>query len=117
MHELPVIENVLKIVIKHAEVNKAQKVISIGLKIGELSDINNEWMQRYFEFASKDTIAKGAVLKIERSPVIFRCEECKESFPVKIREVKKILCPVCNGSKVTFISGREFSINQIEIIQ
>jgi hydrogenase nickel incorporation protein HypA/HybF len=116
MHELPIITNVLKLVIKQAETNKAQKVISISLTVGELRDLENEWMQRFFDFVSKDTIAIGAVLKIERSPVLFRCAECNESFPVKIREVKNILCPICNGGKVTLISGDEFSINQMEIM-
>ncbi|MCX5834470.1 MAG: hydrogenase/urease maturation nickel metallochaperone HypA [Deltaproteobacteria bacterium] len=38
MHELPVTENILKVVLRHAEEAKAGKVISVSLRIGELSD-------------------------------------------------------------------------------
>ena len=60
MHELPVTESILNIVLTHAKRNRARKVISIHLKIGELSDLENEWVQRYFDYLSKDTIAEGA---------------------------------------------------------
>ncbi|MGZ6250003.1 MAG: hydrogenase/urease maturation nickel metallochaperone HypA, partial [Syntrophales bacterium] len=39
MHELSVTESILKIVLKHAQENKAGKVLTIGLKIGELSEL------------------------------------------------------------------------------
>ncbi len=45
-----------------------------------------------------------------------RCEGCGESFPVKIREVKDVVCPSCGGAKATFVSGREFFIKAIEVI-
>lgn len=116
MHELPVTENILKVVLRHAEADRAKKVVRVSLRIGELSDIIEEWLQRYFDYLSKDTPAEGAVLRIERVPVIFRCEACGTSFPVKVREVSDIVCPSCGGGKATFVSGREFIIQNIEVI-
>ncbi len=116
MHELPVTENILKVVIRHAGANQAQKVVAVSLRIGELSDLIDEWLQRYFDYLSKGTVAEGAVLRIERSPVIFRCEDCGETFPVKVREVRDVVCPQCGGGKAVFISGREFFIKHIEVI-
>ena len=116
MHELPVTENILKVVLKHAEDNAASKIICVSLRIGELSDIVDEWLQRYFDYLSKGTPAEGATLKIERSPVIFRCEDCGATFRVNIREVQHVACPGCGGGKATFVSGREFFIKHIEVI-
>ncbi len=116
MHELPVTENILKVVLRHADEARAQKVVSVSLRIGELSDIIEEWLQRYFDYLSKGTLAEGAALRVERMPVVFRCEGCGESFHVKIREVKDIVCPACGGGKATFVSGREFFIKDIEVI-
>jgi hydrogenase nickel incorporation protein HypA/HybF len=116
MHELPITENILKVVLKHAQADGAQKVVCVHLRIGELSDLIDEWLQRYFDYLSKGTPAEGAALRIERSPVIFRCENCGESFPVKMREVRDIVCPGCGGGKATFVSGREFFIKHIEVI-
>lgn len=116
MHELPITENILKVVLKHAEAGGAQKVVRVHLRIGELSDLIDEWLQRYFDYLSKGTIAEGAALWIERSPVIFRCEDCGETFPVKVREVRDVVCPGCSGGKATFVSGREFFIKNIEVV-
>ncbi len=60
MHELQVTERILDIVVKHAEANSVQKVLSIQLRIGELSDLENEWIQKYFDYLSKDTVAKSS---------------------------------------------------------
>jgi hydrogenase nickel incorporation protein HypA/HybF len=116
MHELPVTESILKVILKHAEKNHANKVVRIHLRIGEMSDIADEWLQRYFEYISKGTLAEGASIKVERSPVIFRCDTCGETFQVKIREVKQVVCPKCGGDKAEFVSGREYYIKEIEVI-
>jgi len=116
MHELPVTENILKVVLRHAGEARAARVVGISLRIGELSDIIEEWLQRYFDYLSRGTLAEGAVLRIERVPVIFRCEGCGTSFPVKVREVRDILCPSCGGGKASLVSGREFFIKNIEVI-
>ena len=71
MHELSVTESILNIVLKHAQENGAEKVLTIGLKIGELSELVGECIQHYFDYLSKGTIAEGAVLEIERAPIIF----------------------------------------------
>lgn len=116
MHELPVTESILKVVLRHGEEAGASRIVSVSLRIGELSDIVEEWLQRYFDYLSRGTIAEGAALRIERAPVIFRCEGCGGSFPVNVREVRDILCPSCGGTKATFVSGREFFIKAIEVI-
>ena len=95
MHELPVIERITRIAISHAETNLAKKVVRIRIRVGELTDLEEEWMQRYFDFVSKGTLAEGAVLEIEWTPVMFRCDVCAKVFPVKIREVTDVLCPSC----------------------
>lgn len=116
MHELAVVDSILKIVLKSAADNNAQKVIAVSLRIGEMTDLVDEWIQHYFDFLSRDTIAAGAQLKIQRTPVVLRCEKCANSLPVNIREMKKFVCPACGGEACSVISGREFHINNIEVI-
>ncbi len=116
MHELQVTQRILDIVLRHAKANDVNKVISIQLKIGELSDLEDEWVQKYFDYLSKDTIAKNAKLKIERTPVVMKCDECGYSFEVNIKEVKDIQCPECAHKKSTLMSGREYYIKDMEVI-
>ena len=114
MHELSITQDVVKIVLEHAEKNGAQKVLSVNLRVGELRDVVEEWMQRFFDYLSKGTLAEGAKLKIERLPVIFSCS-CGETFSANIKEKRDITCPRCEGRDVTLISGREFEIIGIEV--
>jgi hydrogenase nickel incorporation protein HypA/HybF len=116
MHELAVTEGILKVVLRHAAMNEASRVVGIGLRIGELSDLADEWLQRYFDYLSRDTIAAGAHIRVERIPVVFRCEACGETFPVKLSETKDIACPFCGSGKAILVSGREFTVQQIEVI-
>jgi hydrogenase nickel incorporation protein HypA/HybF len=116
MHELPVIESMMKLVIRHANAGNAEKVIGIGLRIGELSDLADEWMQRYFDYVSKGTIAEGAILKIERTPVVLKCEGCGKTFPAELNKKGGNSCPDCGGGRLALVSGREFLIKQIEVI-
>jgi hydrogenase nickel incorporation protein HypA/HybF len=117
MHELPVIDSILKVVLRHAAENHARQVISVTLLVGALSDLENEWMQRYFDQLSKGTIAASAVLKISRVPVIVACQSCQVEFEIAPHEKTEIVCPGCNSRQgFTMLSGREYYIKEMEII-
>jgi hydrogenase nickel incorporation protein HypA/HybF len=116
MHELQVTHRILDIVLRHGQANGVNKVVSIQLKIGELSDLENEWIQKYFDHISKGTLAENATLKIERTPVVMKCNDCAHSFNVNIRQIKDIQCPECAHKKCTLISGSEYNIKNIEVI-
>ena len=116
MHELPVIESILKVSLSHAAKNAVQKISAIHIQVGELSDLEDEWMQRYFDHLSKDSVAEGAVLKIERIPVVMECQDCNDQFQVDIKSVKEIVCPQCQGKNNKLISGREYFVKSMEVI-
>ena len=115
MHELSVTESILGIVLKHAQIHKAEKVHVVNLRIGELSELVGDCIQHYFDYLSKGTIAEGALIDVERSPVTFQCGTCQHSFEVSLRDVKDFACPRCGGEKVSLVSGREFYIKDITI--
>jgi hydrogenase nickel incorporation protein HypA/HybF len=116
MHELPVTEKILDIVVKHATKNNVKKVVSINLNIGELSDLENEWIQNYFDHLAKGSVAEGAKLVIEKVPVVIRCNGCLNTFQVKIKEMKEIQCPGCDSKDYTLISGKDYYIKNMEVI-
>ena len=116
MHELQVTERILSIVLNHAERNGVTKVMSINLRIGELSDLENEWIQHYFDYLAKESVAAGAKLVIERVPVVMRCDECDHSFEVDIKEIKEIKCPECESKTCTLVSGKDYYIKDMEVM-
>ncbi|MFW6054303.1 MAG: hydrogenase maturation nickel metallochaperone HypA [Thermodesulfobacteriota bacterium] len=116
MHELPVIEKILRIVLLRARDNGVEEVRAIHLKIGELSDLEEEWMQRYFDYCSRGTLAEGSRLVIERVPVRVRCRECGQEFPLDLATDENRFCPECNSPKYTLVSGQGYFLESIEAI-
>ncbi len=116
MHEMSMVQDVVGIVLKHALGNDVQQVDSVFLKVGEIRDVVDEWMQRFFDYLAKGTVAEGAKLVIDRVPVRFSCG-CGHLFPIEMRERQDIVCPRCGGRNVTMISGREFIVEGISVAQ
>ena len=121
MHELAITQDVLKVALKHAHRDNANQVESVSLRIGELRDIVDEWMQHFFDYLSRGTIAEGAKLKIERSPIVFKCA-CGETFAVTLDAFREgltrkgeVRCFHCGGTKIALDGGREFEILSIEV--
>ena len=114
MHELPITEDILKIALTHGEKNGAKRIVRINLVIGELTDLIDEWVQRYFEYLAKDTVAAEAKLVIERVPITVMCGQCNKPFVVDKKKLD-FNCPVCGQKGTDMIRGREFTVKSIEI--
>ena len=115
MHELPITEEILKVVLKHAQMNNVQKVIAIHLQIGKLSDLEDAWIQRYFDYLSKGTLADGATLKIERMPIVMQCSKCSTSYEADAEKLGDMACPACGENSATLVSGRKYYIKDMEV--
>ena len=112
---MPITESILDIVLKHASMNKASKIISIHLQIGKLSDFEDEWLQRYFDYVSKGTAAEGAKLEIERTPVVVQCASCLVSYEAQPAQMGNLVCPACGAKSGVLVSGREYFIKAMEV--
>ncbi len=114
MHELPVMQSILSVVLKHAAMHQVKKIHVINLAVGELSDLEEEWMQKYFDHLSKDTVAAGCRLKIEWVKAVLSCESCGERFAMDKNKLDGITCPACGQKKFTLVSGKEYHIKDME---
>ncbi len=112
MHELSITQSVLNIVTEHAERAGAKRVTAINLVVGELTGFVDDSIQFYFDMLSPDTLAEGAQLNIRRVPARMRCRACgAEHVPQGLNW----LCPECQAIGGEIISGREFSVESIEV--
>jgi hydrogenase nickel incorporation protein HypA/HybF len=116
MHELQVTERILDIALKHAAGHDVTRIVRIGLKIGELSDLEDEWIQRYFDYLSRGTLAEKAELAIERAPIVLGCESCGSSFQIQREQLGSPECPECGETRCRLVSGREYLVRNIEVI-
>ncbi len=116
MHELQVTERILDIVLRHASGHDVSRIVVIHLRIGELTDLEDEWIQRYFDYLSRGTIAENAKLAIRREPIVLECESCSRRFEVRKEELGEAACPECEESECRLVSGREYLIENIEVV-
>jgi len=115
MHELPVMKSILDVVLRQAEKHNALKVRAVQLEVGMLSDLETEWMQRYFDYLSRDTLAENAELKIHWIPVVFQCPACGASLEVDRKNLRDTVCTACGNKQMVLVSGREYRIKNMEV--
>jgi len=112
MHELSITQNILDIVIEHAERAGAQRVTTINLVVGELTGFVDDSIQFYFDMLSPDTLTEGAQLVIQRIPPRVRCRACGQEF--EPRDLNWA-CPQCLTIGGDILSGQEFRVESIKV--
>lgn len=116
MHELQVTERILDIVLRHAAGHDVSRIVRIHLRIGGLSDLENEWIQHYFDYLSRGTLAESAELAITRTPIVACCNSCSCSFEIARNVLGDAACPNCGAQQLELVSGREYHIENMEVI-
>ncbi|MEW6457392.1 MAG: hydrogenase maturation nickel metallochaperone HypA [Acidobacteriota bacterium] len=112
IHELSITEEILRICLEEANRAGAKRIIKIKLKIGEITNIVPECVSFYFNILSKGSIAGNAKLDIEKIPIRGKCKNCRREFFV---EDFAFVCPECMSREVEMISGRELTIDFMEV--
>jgi hydrogenase nickel incorporation protein HypA/HybF len=102
----------LDIVIEKAKQAGARKVRKINLVVGEMTGYVPDCVQFYFDFLSKETLAKGAVLSFKMIPAKARCRVCDRTFEI---DEFAWTCPDCHDNKIEIIAGKELFVESIEV--
>ena len=110
MHELSVIENILKNVQEIAMVNTLKDVTKIYLKIGKLRHLTSEMLTFSFDAVKAGTIAQNAQLIVDYVEVAAHCNECNNEFEIKNNI---FICNKCNSCDLHLISGKEVILESI----
>ncbi|WP_299794372.1 hydrogenase maturation nickel metallochaperone HypA [uncultured Shewanella sp.] len=110
MHELGVVIEVVKTVIKVAEKNQLQSVDTIVLQIGQLSSMIPEYIQACYPAAVDGTILEKTRLEIEVLPANALCKACHQVFNILENHSR---CPGCEAEEWGLLSGKEFIVKEI----
>jgi hydrogenase nickel incorporation protein HypA/HybF len=111
MHELTVVSNIFKIILETAEKNNLSKISKISLKIGRQRHLAPDLMKFAFDSVSKNTVAAGAVMDIERVDIQMECRTCGFNFIVTNNTY---LCIKCGSAALKILSGQDLLIESIE---
>lgn len=110
VHELQVTQSILDTVLEAARSNSLRSVSRIRLVVGELHELRQEWIQRYFDYLSEGSAAEGAKILVETIPAALGCLDC--GFEVQLHDAAR--CPECRGANLSLVRGREFLIQEME---
>lgn len=111
MHELSIAQSLFDIILEESERNNLKQVQRVKLQIGVMASVVPDSLRFCFELVTKGTLAEGAVLEIETSPVVAQCSNCKVKFNV---ENHMFLCPECGDPAVSIVSGRDLALMSME---
>lgn len=111
MHELGLMDAMLKTVQRIAQEESLHQVHKIVLEIGELSGVVPHFIEDCYEAVVADTPYEKTLLEIEMVPGIARCNACKIDFRI---DLEALICPQCGGKFLTPIAGKDLTIKQIE---
>ena len=111
-------QDILDTALSYAERTDSKKIVTIVLRLGALRDIQKEWLQHYFNFIRKGTIAEEAEILVMVNPIVFRCRACGREFEIERDRLadEDVACPDCASKDYTLISGTEFRIEGIEVV-
>lgn len=112
MHELAITRSIMEIALKTAKENGAKRIEAIHLCLGDYSDVVPEYVEKYFDLVSKDTIACGARITSRRERARVRCESCGCERAV---EKGTNACPECGSDNIKLLSGTECLVESIEV--
>lgn len=122
MHELSISNSIARAVIDNAQKNKATKVLTINLAIGDLVFLNTDQVRFWLNELFKDTVAREAEVKISPVKPKIKCLDCNYQGGIKFEEdslyhtsFPLFLCPECNAYNIEVLQGKECLLKDIKL--
>lgn len=113
MHEITLLVQLVQMVEREAKANNlAQKIDSIVVQVGQLSEIVPKYLKDYYPNVTDGTLLSGSTLEVETIIGNGLCHRCDKVFRIVENKGK---CPICLGDDWEMLSGQEFMLKEIRI--
>ena len=112
MHEMSIAQNIVDIILDEMAKHEATILKSIRLNIGEMTAVVPDSLSFCFKLITEGSAIEGADLIIDMIPLKGYCHGCRSEFKIKDYA---FACPLCGGSKIDTMGGRDLSIVEIEV--
>jgi len=113
MHEMSLVESVLRIIEDAAREQDFSRVKRVTLEIGRLSCVEPEALRFCFDSVMQGTLAATAELQIIEMPGQGCCDTCAAEFPL---ESRYDACPECGGFRIRVTAGDAMRVRELEVI-
>ncbi|HIE08991.1 MAG TPA: hydrogenase maturation nickel metallochaperone HypA [Armatimonadetes bacterium] len=112
VHEFSIATRLVQLVEEHAKRAGAKRVVLVKVLAGRLTGVVPQLLREAFEFCSGGTLAEGAELVIEETPLRCRCRACGAEYEP---EGISLRCPKCKAANFEILSGRELLLEKVEV--
>lgn len=122
MHEVSVVTSLVDAVIDELSKYDVEKVNSVTILVGELTNLGDEQMKFAYEIVVRGTILEGSELIMERIPVEAQCMSCGYEGSVRMltdpdyesHSIPILSCPRCGGD-IKVVKGMECTVKCMDI--
>jgi len=112
MHEMSIAQSIFTIVADEIAKYDVSKVTAINIMVGEMSAVVPSSLSFCFDILTQGSPLEGARLNIEVVPIKAKCNDCGTEFEV---QEYRFVCPRCESHSVEMLSGRELTVQDIEV--
>jgi len=104
MHEYSIVQALLETCETYVKENKAEKVSKLVVKIGVLSGVEPDLLQRAFDTFKEKTICEDAIFELNIQKVVIKCLDCGTTSTLNKHE---FFCPKCDSNMLDVLDGEE----------
>jgi hydrogenase nickel incorporation protein HypA/HybF len=112
VHEVGIAASILESVEAEARRRPDTRFAAVGVRIGELSNVDKDALEFAFEALTRSTPLSGLRLEVEWRPRRQRCLNCGHEFAVRELDLR---CPTCGTNKTSCIGGTELDVAYLEL--
>ena len=114
MHEYSLVRALLEQVETLMHEHDADQVVSIRVRVGEFSGVEPELFRSAYDLFVDTTLACGAQLHMETTPLECRCDDCGHEFAVEQFCFQR---PQCESRSLTILRGEELVLESVTMEQ
>jgi hydrogenase nickel incorporation protein HypA/HybF len=113
MHELSLVESVIRIIEDAAMTQKFTRVRVVWLEVGSMAAVEPDALRFCFDAVARDTLAQDARLEIVEVPGAGTCGECESVHPMT-----DLLgaCPTCGSYAMKVIGGTGMRVKELDVV-
>ncbi len=112
MHEYSIVGALIESCEENARENGSAKITKVVVKIGVMSGVEPELLERAFETFKENSICDGAEFIMNIQPVVIVCNLCQKKSTLTKNEY---FCPHCQSVEIEVVDGEEIYLMQLEL--
>lgn len=113
MHELSIVQGIIRIIDDQQKVSSFFKVNSIELVCGKYNCLSEENIQFCYNALAESSCLKGASVQVVRVTQPLYCRDCSHEF--SDRDLSREACPLCDSHDIVQLKENAIFVSKLEV--